>query len=211
MIALSIAALSAGPGIRYSSKSRGPWSRDRVVGLGRLEERVRDPHPGAALDLLLGHRRVDRPADLVDVVQREHLDDAGLVVDLDVGHGARVRLAGVRVHLAGLRHRVGALLEEDAAPGDRAALLEVRGQREVDDVDLLLLGALELDEARCRRSPGPRRQPPSSSAAAASMISRASCAAMITALPTRCVPREANVPMQCGPVSVSAVSTMMFS
>ena len=41
--------------------------------------------------------------------------------------------------------------------------------------------------------------------------SRASCAAMITALPTRCVPREANVPMQCGPGSVSAVSTMMFS
>ena len=34
---------------------------------------------------------------------------------------------------------------------------------------------------------------------------------MITALPTRCVPRLANVPMQCGPVSVSAVSTMMFS
>ncbi len=51
----------------------------------------------------------------------------------------------------------------------------------------------------------------SSSAAAASIASRASWAAMITALPTRCVPRDANVPMQCGPVSVSAVSTMMFS
>ncbi len=29
----------------------------------------------------------------------------------------------------------------------------------------------------------------------------------MTALPARWVPREANVPMQCGPVSVSAVST----
>ena len=29
----------------------------------------------------------------------------------------------------------------------------------------------------------------------------------MTALPARCVPREAKVPMQCGPVSVSAVST----
>ena len=49
------------------------------------------------------------------------------------------------------------------------------------------------------------------SAATCSITSRASRAAMITALPTRCVPRLANVPMQCGPVSVSAVSTMMFS
>ena len=31
-------------------------------------------------------------------------------------------------------------------------------------------------------------------------------AAAITALPTRCVARLANVPMSCGPVSVSAVS-----
>jgi hypothetical protein len=34
---------------------------------------------------------------------------------------------------------------------------------------------------------------------------------MITALPTRWVPRLAKVPMQCGPVSVSAVSMMTFS
>jgi hypothetical protein len=48
----------------------------------------------------------------------------------------------------------------------------------------------------------------SSSSAAASIITpRASRAAAITALPTRCVPREANEPMQCGPVSESAVST----
>jgi hypothetical protein len=51
----------------------------------------------------------------------------------------------------------------------------------------------------------------SSSAATSSMISRASAAAMMTALPTRCVPRLANVPMQCGPLSVSAVSTRTFS
>ena len=34
---------------------------------------------------------------------------------------------------------------------------------------------------------------------------------MMTALPTRWVPRLAKVPMQCGPVSVSAVSTRTFS
>ena len=47
----------------------------------------------------------------------------------------------------------------------------------------------------------------SSSAAASIMTPRASLAATITALPTRCVPREAKLPMSCGPVSESAVST----
>ncbi len=47
----------------------------------------------------------------------------------------------------------------------------------------------------------------SSSAAASIMTARASLAATITALPTRCVPREAKDPMSCGPVSESAVST----
>ena len=43
------------------------------------------------------------------------------------------------------------------------------------------------------------------------MTPRASLAAVITALPTRWVPREANEPMQCGPVSESAVSTYTSS
>ena len=34
---------------------------------------------------------------------------------------------------------------------------------------------------------------------------------MMMALPMRCVPRLAKVPMQCGPVSVSAVSMMTVS
>ena len=51
----------------------------------------------------------------------------------------------------------------------------------------------------------------SSSAATSSSTSRASFAAMMMALPMRWVPRLANVPMQCGPVSVSAVSTMTVS
>ena len=46
-----------------------------------------------------------------------------------------------------------------------------------------------------------------SSAAASSICRRASALARITALPTRCVPREAKEPMSCGPVSLSAVST----
>ena len=47
----------------------------------------------------------------------------------------------------------------------------------------------------------------SSSAAASISCARASLAARITALPTRCVPRDAKLPMSCGPVSLSAVST----
>ena len=39
------------------------------------------------------------------------------------------------------------------------------------------------------------------------MGSFASRAATATALPTRCVPRDAKLPMSCGPVSESAVST----
>ena len=45
----------------------------------------------------------------------------------------------------------------------------------------------------------------SSSEASWSTLSRASIAASRTALPTRCVARDANVPMSWGPVSVSAV------
>ena len=51
----------------------------------------------------------------------------------------------------------------------------------------------------------------SSSAATSSSAWRASVAAAITALPTRWVARLANVPMSCGPVSVSAVSTTTSS
>ena len=38
-------------------------------------------------------------------------------------------------------------------------------------------------------------------------LALASVAARITALPIRCVPREAKLPISCGPVSLSAVST----
>ena len=47
----------------------------------------------------------------------------------------------------------------------------------------------------------------SSSAAASKSCLRASVAARMTALPIRCVPLDANEPMSCGPVSLSAVST----
>ena len=51
----------------------------------------------------------------------------------------------------------------------------------------------------------------SSSAAISSRVFFASSAAMMIALPARCVVRLANVPMQCGPVSVSPVSMSTFS
>ena len=51
----------------------------------------------------------------------------------------------------------------------------------------------------------------SSSAATSSIARRASSAAWMIALPARWVARLANVPMQCGPVSLSAVSTITVS
>ena len=51
----------------------------------------------------------------------------------------------------------------------------------------------------------------SSSPATSSIALRASCAAITTALPARWVVRLAKVPVQWGPVSVSAVSTTMLS
>ncbi len=51
----------------------------------------------------------------------------------------------------------------------------------------------------------------SSSDASWRNASRASMAAALTAFPTRWVPRLAKVPMQCGPVSVSAVSITIWS
>ena len=65
-----------------------------------------------------------------------------------------------------------------------------------------------------RPLPSVTRSPASTSssvAATSSITSRASRAAMMMALPMRWVPRLAKVPMQCGPVSVSAVSIITLS
>jgi hypothetical protein len=50
--------MSPGPGIRYSTKSRGPCAGIGIIRLGRFKQRVADPHPRAADELLL-----DRGAD----------------------------------------------------------------------------------------------------------------------------------------------------
>ena len=106
-----------------------------------------DAHPGAADDLLVGERRVDGAADLVGVGELQHAHLAGLVVHRDLGHGAGVRLARVGVHLAGLGHDLALRLHVHAAAGDGAAVLEVRGQRHVEDADAAVRRAVHVDAA----------------------------------------------------------------
>ena len=65
-----------------------------IIGLGRLVERMAHAHPGAADDLLLDHPRIERAADLVGALQRQHRDLAGLGVDLDLGDRAGMGIAG---------------------------------------------------------------------------------------------------------------------
>ena len=208
---ISVSARSPGPGHQILVEVGAAMVAVGIIGLGRLVERVADAHPRAADELLLDHFRVQRAADLEHVLDRQHGDLAGLVVDLDLGHRAGMGVAGRRLHRAGFRLRIGARNEEHAAAGDRAAALEMRGERGVEDRDRLLRRALDHGCCPRRRSRGRRRSTSSSSAATSSITWRASFAAWMTALPMRCVPREAKVPMQCGPVSVSAVSTMTRS
>ena len=65
----------------------------------------------------------------------KHRHFAGFGVHFHFGHRAGVRFGRVGVHLAGLGVDIALGLHEDAAPGDRFAILEVRRQGQVDDVD----------------------------------------------------------------------------
>ena len=118
-----------------------------VVRLGRLVERVAHAHPGAADDLLLDHFRVQRAADLIGALQREHRHLAGLGVDLDLRHRAGMRVAGRGAHLSRLRLGIGAVDQEHAAAGNGPAVLEMRGERRLEDRDRFRRRALDVDVA----------------------------------------------------------------
>ena len=118
-----------------------------IIGLRRLVERVADPHPGAADELLLDQPRIERAAEFVGAVHPDHRHFAGLVVDLDLGDQAGMGVAGRRRHLAGLGIDGGERHQEDAAPGDRLALLELRGDRDVLGRDRSVRRALDVDVA----------------------------------------------------------------
>src|SRR5439155_27279908 len=99
-----------------------------------------EPLHGAAFDLALDERRVDRPADVEALVEALHDDFARLVVDLDLGRAGRVRDRGVgrEVDLAGLRlddRRVRLQLRADA--GDQLAVAPRRRRGHLRDGDLL--------------------------------------------------------------------------
>ena len=119
----------------------------RVIGFGRLIERMAHAHPGAADDLLMRHGGIHRPADLVGVGELQDRDLAGFVIDLDLCDGAGMGLRRIRVHLAGFRHHVALRLHEDAAAGDRLAMLEMRGKCCLEHRDRFAGAALDLDIA----------------------------------------------------------------
>ncbi len=118
-----------------------------IIGLGRLEQRVAHAHPGAADELLLDQPRIERAPEFVGAVHAHHRDLAGLVVDLDLGDHAGVRVAGRRRHLAGLGIDGGQRHQKDAAPGDGLALLELRGDGDVLGRDRSMRRALDVDVA----------------------------------------------------------------
>src|SRR5439155_27340359 len=100
-----------------------------------------EPLHGAAFDLALDERRVDRPADVEALVEALYDDFACLVVDLDLGRAGRVRDRGVgrEVDLARLRfddRRIRLQLRADT--GDQLAVTPRRRRGHVRDGDLLL-------------------------------------------------------------------------
>ena len=120
----------AGPRHHIFDEVARPVVRIGIVRLRRLEQRVADAHPGAADELLLDQARIERAAELVGAVHADHRHFAGFVVDLDLGDQAGVGVAGGRRHLAGLGIDGGQRHQEDAAPGDGLALLELRRHRD---------------------------------------------------------------------------------
>ena len=73
-----------------------------IIRLGRFKQRVAHPHPRAADQLLLHQPWIERAAQFIRTVHAYHRDLTGLVVDLDLGDQAGVRVAGGGGHLAGL-------------------------------------------------------------------------------------------------------------
>jgi hypothetical protein len=88
-----------------------------------------DAHPGAADELLLDHLGVDDPAELVGARQPQHLDLAGLVIHGDVRDEAGVGEGRVGVHLPRFWIDRRERNQEDTAPCDGLALLELPGLR----------------------------------------------------------------------------------
>src|SRR6188472_505959 len=116
-----------------------------VVRVAVLEHAEPEALDGTALYLALDERRVDRAADVVDLDQARHPDDAGLVVDLDLGRAGGVRDRGVgrAVDLPRLgvddRREV---LELRPGARDQLAVRPRRRGGDVGNGDLLLRRAL---------------------------------------------------------------------
>ena len=85
--------------------------------------------------MLFDQLRVDRAPDLIGARHFQNGDFAGLVVDLDFGDEAGMRIASRGRHLAGLRINVGERHQENTAPGNRLALAELRRDGDVADGD----------------------------------------------------------------------------
>ena len=117
----------AGPRHQVVIEVDGAVTAVGVIGFGRLPQGVAHAHPGAADELLLDELRVERAADLVGRLHVAYHDFAGLIVDLDLDEQGCMGKTGHGRHLAGFGIHLRQRDEEDAAPRDRAALLELGG------------------------------------------------------------------------------------
>ena len=106
-----------------------------------------DAHPGAADKLLLDQPRVQSPPQFVGAIHPDHRDFAGLVVDLDLGDEAGVRVTGRGRHLPGLGIDRRQRHEENAAPGNRPPLLELGRDGDVLGRNRAVRRALDMDGA----------------------------------------------------------------
>jgi hypothetical protein len=118
-----------------------------IIGFGGFPQGVAHAHPGAAHQLLLHQPGVQRAADLVGRFHVQHRDLAGLVIHLDLDEHRGMGEARDRRHLAGFGIDRGQRDQEDAAPGDGAALLELRGLRGGHGGDGARRRALHVDVA----------------------------------------------------------------
>ena len=148
-ITLSNSGRSSSDGREVGAELLAAVLHRRVVRIRALQQAEPEAHHRAALDLPLDERRVDGPADVVDLEHLQHRRLARLVVDLDVDDARRV--GDRRVRLDGDRAVVvvdlGQRLERRAVAGDELAVDVGRRAGHVGDRDLAVRRALGQDLA----------------------------------------------------------------
>ena len=126
----------SGARLQVFDKIAGHVIARRIIGFGGFIQRVADPHPRAADQLLFHQPGVERAAHFVSGVDLLDGDLAGFVVDGQVHHKRGVGEGGDGGHFAGVGIGLGGRDQENTAAGKRAALVELGGDGGVPWWDL---------------------------------------------------------------------------